>query len=113
MSEFNEINSLKLAVIKALSTLSYCKMGKYTSIKNMSVDLPLSPKVFAEKFPIQYNYDENFKAVLAVLDLNSIFGLNWHKVNFNNSTMRKRIIGLIHIHYRKKILPMNVQFEPR
>ena len=109
VNDCNELNSFKLAIVKALSSLSYSRMGKYTSIKNISVDLPISPRNFKAYFPVEYNYEESFKDVLAITDLNNVFGPNWHEVYFQNSTTRKRVIGLVNIHFRRKRSRLMVQ----
>ena len=112
-SDLNQLNSLKLAVIKALSSLSFSRQGKYTSIKKNSVDLPISPDVFANKFPVSYTGQESFKTVVAINDLNDVFGENWHVINFKNSTTTKRVIGLINLHYRRKKISPSIQIPIR
>ena len=72
----NEINSIKFAIVKSMHSASQGRKGKYTTIRNIVVDLPLSQKVFAHVFPINYNGQESLKEVLSISDLNTVFGEN-------------------------------------
>ena len=100
----NEVNVLRMAILKRLSALSLGHGGQRVNIKMSSVDLPISPKVFQRICPIEYQGQEEFKATVSVSDLDDVFGKDWHIFNFPNSTTRKRIIGVILLHYRTKTL---------
>ena len=111
-TEINEINSIKFAILKSMSSASQARMGKYRATRNIAVDLPLSQKVFAKMFPINYNGEESFKQVVSIMDLNRVFGENWHILKFKESSTRKRIIGVVAIHYRRKGVVFNVDENP-
>ena len=91
-----------MAILKHLSSLSLGNGTQRLNITCSSVDLPLSLEVFKNTFPVQYTGQCNFKATLGVSELDIIFGKNWHTFHFPNSNTRKRIIGLVMLHYRKK-----------
>ena len=101
-TECNEINAFKLAVVKSLSSLSHGSRGKYVNIKTCAVDLPLSPKNMKQHFAVQHIGEEPIKFCLPVSAFDGIFGENWHIFHFPNSSTRKRIIGVIELHYRMK-----------
>ena len=109
MPKTNEINSIKLAILKSLYSGCHARFGKYTSIKTVGVDLPLSPKVFIDQFPLAYNGENSIRAVMLISELSKIFGKNWHTVRYSKSSTRKRVFGVIKIHYRKKKIALNTQ----
>ena len=101
--ESNDLQALKLTIVRSLASLSHAKNGNHVNITNISVDMPLSPQQFMKFFPVEYSANrENFKQTLSVEDLNSAFGLNWHIFKFPNSSTRKRVIGVVLLHFRKK-----------
>ena len=77
-------------------------MERGWNIKSSAIDLPLSQKVFSDHFPVQYQYQDNFKCTVSVSDLNDVFGENWHIYQFPNSITRKRILGMVTLHFRRK-----------
>ena len=102
-----------MAISKRLATLSLTKSGKRLNVKNSSVDLPLSNESFKDLFPVCYNGESNFKETVTVRELEALFGTNWHTVHFKNSNTRKRIIGLVMLHYRKKTITQNAMNDSR
>ena len=76
MSELNELASLKFAIKRALSTLSIGIRGKYRNVRLFSVDLPLSQKTFVTYFAKEYKSERNFKKIVTVESLNTVFGRN-------------------------------------
>ena len=93
-----------MAIFKILSSLSLGYRGKRLNVKINVVDLPLSPKVFKENFPVDYCGEPNFKSTVSVSELNKVFGTDWHLFQFPNSMTRRRILGVVILHYRKKTL---------
>ena len=87
--------------------------GQYKSSKIYFIDLPFSQRNFRKYFCIQYNGEISVKMSMAVSDMDNLFGENWHIVEFKNSSTRKRIIGLVIVHYRKKSIPkaMKMKYE--
>ena len=102
----NELEAVKFAITRSLASLSHGKRGKYINIKNISLDLPLSPLVFQTFFPVDYSGNDGFKDNLSVDELSTVFGENWHIYNFCNSSTRKRIIGLVLLHFRRKTIKL-------
>ena len=98
----NELEAVKMAIVRSLSCLSYGQKGKYINIKSICIDLPLSRNTFRNKFPVEYCGQDNFKQLLDVDELNCVFGDEWHVYNFPKSSTRNRIIGLILLHFRRK-----------
>ena len=82
-------------------------------MKNMCVDLPLSQDYFAAHFPVQYNYEHSVKKDVSVCQLEPIFGKNWHSFHFEKSSTTRRIIGLVHIHFRKKFARKHQYYRNR
>ena len=88
------------------------RKGKFVHVKSVTVDVPCSRQLFAEKFVanlqnVQYCGQENFKCTLGPSDLWPVFGENWDYCKYPNSTTRRRIIGIIILHFRKKLLVLN------
>ena len=102
MVDINELAAVKFAITRSLASLSHGKRGKYINIKHISLDLPLSPLVFQTFFPVDYCGNDGFKGKLSIDELNTVFGTNWHIYNFFQSSTRKRIIGLVLLHFRRK-----------
>ena len=100
--DWNELEALKFSVRRALSTLSLGFRGKYTNVKYLCIDVPLSPKTFCRSFAEEYSEEDNFKKIVSVDDLNSVFGVNWHCFQFEQSNTTKRVIGNVQLHFRKK-----------
>ena len=103
-SDSNELASIKFAIRRALSTLSIGFRGKYTNVKFFFVDLPLSMKAFKLFFAPEFLHENNFKKVVTVDDLNSMFGANWNYFEFPESLTRKRVIGNVQLHFRTKTI---------
>ena len=110
-SENNEINSLKLAIFKALkksNSTTNCKLGY---LKTMTVDLPLSLPTFDNCFrekirKLQQYQPPTVKCHVSINDLKLVSGNNWHIYNHPDSCIRQRILGLIQINYREKQIAM-------
>ena len=105
--ENNELNSIKMSVIKALSTCGYRTKGSYSNVRNVSVDVPCSKQTFELEFVnklkgIQYAGEDNFKCLLAPSDLNDVFGDGWNVVKYKNCHTHRRILGSILLHFRRK-----------
>ena len=107
-AEYNEVSSLKYAVQRALSTLSFGYKGNFKNVKFFVVDVPLSPETFSRLFAEEYSGDDNFKKTIQVDTLNSILGNNWNCFQFPNSATRRRVLGNVDLHFRTKQL---VTFE--
>ena len=82
--------------------------GQYRTVKNYVIDLPLSQSSFQNYFHLDYNGEISIKMSVPVNHLDRVFGVNWHILQFENSCTRKRIIGLVIMHYRKKTAPKAV-----
>ena len=100
--QYNEICSIKLAVMRALSSLSAGRKGQFSAIRTSCVDLPLSAHVLNMFFPLDYNGEKSVKKDVAVSDLDVVFGKDWNIFYFDNSSTRKRVFGLVTLHYRQK-----------
>ena len=72
------------------------------NIKKLSVDLPLSPELLQLFFPLQFNDEKGIKKKVAISELNVAFGKDWHIFHFPESCTRKRVMGLVTLHYREK-----------
>ena len=96
-----------MAILKRLSASSFGYCGQRVNIKASSVDLPINPQVFHEIFELDYKGENDFKATVRVSDLDKVFGSDWHILNFASSFTRKRILGNVSLHYRKKTLVKN------
>ena len=107
LPEHNELEAVKFAIMRSLSSLSHGKGGKYINIKTMSLDMPLSPHTFKTCFPIHDSALDGFKDKFSVDDLSAVFGKNWHIYHFANLVTRKRIIGLVLLHFRRKKIHAN------
>ena len=99
------MESLKYSVRRSLSTLSVGFRGKYSNVRHFCVDVPLSPNTFCRLFADEYRDEENFKKMLTVEQLSAVLGLNWHLFQFQQSNTRKRVIGDVQLHFRKKTVP--------
>ena len=102
--QYNEISSLKFALMKSLSSLSYGRKGQFCSQRKSGIDLPLSADNLEFFFGMKYSGEKSVKKSVAVENLENVFGKNWHIFNFTNSCTRKRIVGLVNLHYRRKTL---------
>ena len=103
-----------MAVKKAISSLSRQSKGKYIHAKTVSVDIPCSRKTFVAKFVqkvnnVEYNGQDNFKCTLGPSDLRPVFGEKWDYFMYDNSSTRRRIIGIVTLHFRKKSIALNIQ----
>ena len=106
----NEYNAIKLSILKAIGSNSYQKCGKYSNIKSVSVDMPCSQDLFKKTFlsnisDMNYVDERSIKYSVTPSDLNGIFGHNWQTFQYKNSSTQRRIIGLVHIHFREKSIP--------
>ena len=106
----NEFNAVRLCILNAISSVPYSIGGKCSNVKSISIDVPCSQELFIQKFvravPLLYLNQENFKATVSASNLNVVFGENWSSFHYRRSSTRRRIIGLIVIHFRKKVLPV-------
>ena len=107
----NEFNAVRLCILKAISSVPYNTGGKCTNVKTISVDVPCSQELFRAKFvscvdEIKYLDEDNYKCSVSATHLTRVFGHNWHTFNYRRSLTRRRIIGLIVIHFRRKVLPL-------
>ena len=105
--EKNKINAIGLCVIKAILAVPYSR-GRTSNLKTVSVDLPCSKKVFAERFAcssnaVQYGGEELFKCSVNPSELDNVFGENWHIFMYRNSSTVRRIFGLVFIFFRRKV----------
>ena len=96
------MRAVRFLVIRSLASLSVGFRGKYSNVKNVSVDAPLSQDLFASFFPVNYCGEDSFKDMVSVGQLESVFGKDWHIYNFTNSSTRKRVLGCVLLHYRRK-----------
>ena len=110
-NDANEINAIHLCLIKAISANSYQRGSRSSNVKKLSIDVPCSPKIFlsiVEHLPaVNYLGQDNFKFAVTATEMEGLFGNNWHTFNYAKSSTRRRIIGLIIIHYRKKSIPQS------
>ena len=98
-----------MSALKAISSFSFHSRHNVSHTQTVSVDIPCSQQIFVEKFvnpveSITYSGEDSFKCTVAASDLDVVFGPNWNTYRFRNSKTRKRIFGLLVIHYRKKKL---------
>ena len=98
------MESIKFSIRRALSSVSIGLRGKYTNVRFFVVDLPVSPRTFSSLFAEEYVTGSNFKKWVTVEKLQSVFGLNWNYFQYPNSTTRKRVIGNVQLHFRKKAI---------
>lgn len=107
VSNNNEINAIRLCLIKAISSTPYHKGFRSSNVKKINIDLPCTPNVFIENFVgnvplIKYCGQNNYKCTVTASDLDKVFGRDWSSFIYKRSSARQRIIGLIIIHYRSK-----------
>ena len=113
----NEMASLRLSVYRIMSKLSFGMRGNYSHMRNVSVDVPLSQETFHERIckhlqEFEYLGQDNLKVSVCPSDLNAVFGDNWFQFNFESSSTRNRVLGLVTIHYRvKKIMRLGFVVE--
>ena len=101
-TDLNQLQAVKFAIVRSMASLSSGNRGKYINIRNISLDLPLSPILFKNYFYVNYCGEQSCKQSFPVEHFDSIFGSRWHIYNFPNSSTRKRIIGLVLSHFRNK-----------
>ena len=87
--------------------MSYMRKGKFGHIKSITVDIPCSRNMFVEKFVcnlkfVEYSGEDNFKCTVAPSDLRAVFGDNWDWFIYSKSTTRRRVLGLVKLHFQKK-----------
>ena len=115
-SEDNEFKALRMSILKSLSTARFVKGGQSVLTKTLCVDMPCSRNLFVHNFVcsvphIDYSGENSYKCRVMPSDLNNVFGENWHIFQYAKSCTRRRIIGLVSIHFRMKTVKMcqNVQ----
>ena len=64
----------------------------------------MSQEVFKNFFNLDYDGQDVVKKCVAISELDSVFGRNWHIYIFPKSSTRKRIIGIVLLHYRRKLI---------
>ena len=115
----NEMNAIRLCLVKAVCATSYQQGFKASNVKKISIDVPCTPTVFRNTIGcyvanINYFGQDSYKCTVSPSDLDHVFGRNWHCFIYRGSFTRCRIIGLISIHYRKKSTPQTaVVFDDR
>ena len=112
MSEKNDINAIRLSLVKAISATPYQKGSKCENIKNVAIDVPCAPNIFVQNFVSKgpfFNYagEENYKCTVSPSDLQKVFGKDWDTFVYQGSNTIGRIIGLIVVHYRRKEIPIS------
>ena len=106
-SEENELNAIKMSVMKAISYIVVDTSGKVGSTKSITVDIPCSKSLFVNQFvcsvpDIMYCGQDSYKCEVSASDLSYVFGQNWHICHYSNSLTRRRLYGLVLLHFRKK-----------
>ena len=109
MSENNDINAIRLCLVKATASTGCRKHGTSSSVKTVTIDLPCSRNVFTEHFVskvelIKYCGEDNYKCTVTASNLNEVFGENWDSFIYSGTGTKRRIIGLIVLHNRLKAL---------
>ena len=107
--ETNNLNAIRLSLMKAISSTPYQKGSRCESIKSVCIDVPCATDVFLDHFVkncplIKYHGEDNYKCTVTASDLQTVFSTNWDTCMYRGSNTMRRIIGLILIHYRKKVL---------
>ena len=100
----HEVTAIKYSVIRILSSLSTGSKGQHRSMKYVSVDLPLSREAFKKYFLHDDKGELSVKKVVELSHLDQAFGRQWNVVNFKDSSTRKRVFGLVLMHFRLKSL---------
>ena len=108
-SELNELNSIKICLLRAISCARFSKGGQNVLMQMVSVDMPCSQNVFLRKFvcsvqQIMYDGEDSYKCKVMPSHLKYLFGNDWHIFIYTKSSTQRRIIGLISLHFRKKSL---------
>ena len=93
-SVHNELNAIRLSIIKAVGSVSYQKGGKFTHLKNICIDVPCSQQLFRTEFVqkithMSYCGEKNFKWKLSASDLEVILGKNWHIFKYRHSSTQR------------------------
>ena len=96
-----------MTVVKAISSFGYTRRGTVSHVKTVCVDLPCSQSTFIEYFVnkmggLEYLNGSNVRFSVAPSDLNQVFSSDWNLFVYRNCQTRRRILGLISLHYRRK-----------
>ena len=102
------MNAIQLCLSKAISSSPYQKGSRCENIKSLSIDVPCSPSVFKHNFVsnvplLDYSGQDNYKCTVSPSDLENVLGKDWDTFIYRGSNTMHRILGLIIIHYMKKV----------
>ena len=102
----NEINAIKLAVMRSLKKSSYNCNSKLGIMNKCFIDIPLSKETFKFYFAPKCTTTDPrhlpVKCDFEVQEFDSMFGDNWAVYRQPNSTTQQRILGKISLLFRKE-----------